>query len=98
MEAVSFRTKIKQTGGKNKWEKGILHYPPPHCRSLSLTSKVRTAGVGGGGKTLPTHILIPPYDNNTNHISHVNETSTQPYKFLVWYIKGKWKNDKKYES
>ncbi len=66
--------------------KGDFALPPHTLQKSGYDVKGTNGRSGGGGETLLTHTLIPPYDNNTNHITHVNKTSTQPYKFLVWYI------------
>ncbi len=54
-EAIFFYDHDKINGKLDKWWREFCT-PPPHCRSLGLTSRVRT--IGGGGIGYSTHIFL----------------------------------------
>jgi hypothetical protein len=86
MEAISFRTKIKWMGEKINGTRGFCTTPPPTLQKSGYDVK-GTNGRNEGGGTHSSHTTpVSPCDNNTNHITHVHKTSTQPYKFIVGYI------------
>jgi hypothetical protein len=59
--------------------KGDFALPSPPTLQKSGNDVKGTNAGEGGGKTFLTHTLIPPNDNNTNHISYVNKKNNDKH-------------------